>query len=91
MLNPTKIPFVNSLHSSQEDYLTGMKNGLELLSPVDDAGRFTEEAGERFVGKDVLGDGNLEAIAALDEVGALLMEEKVRWASVTTSLFVHRP
>ena len=60
----------------QEDYLTGMKNGLELLSPVDDAGRFTEEAGERFVGKDVLGDGNLEAIIALSEVGALLMEEK---------------
>ena len=62
----------------QEDYLTGMKNGLELLSPVDDAGRFTAEAGERFVGKDVLGDGNIEAITALEEAGALLMEEKVR-------------
>lgn len=44
----------------QEDYLTGKKYGLDLLSPVDDAGRFTEEAGPRFQGKDVLGDGNGE-------------------------------
>ena len=68
----------------QEDYLTGMKNGLELLSPVDDAGRFTAEAGERFVGKDVLGDGNIEAITALEEAGALLMEEKVRGGNELT-------
>ena len=58
-----------------EDYLTGLKAGLEILSPVDDAGRFTEEAGERFAGMSVLGDGNAECIKALDEVGALLMEE----------------
>ena len=29
----------------QEDYLVGQRYGLELLSPVDDAGNFTEEAG----------------------------------------------
>ena len=28
----------------QEDYQTGLKNGLELLSPVDDVGKFTIEA-----------------------------------------------
>jgi len=44
----------------QEDYLTGKKYGLPLLSPVDDAGKFTEEAGERFLGLDVLGGGNVE-------------------------------
>ncbi|GMH65911.1 hypothetical protein TrRE_jg2143 [Triparma retinervis] len=60
----------------QEDYLTGVKNGLELLSPVDDAGRFTAEAGERFEGMEVLGDGNTEVIKALGEAGALLKEEK---------------
>jgi isoleucyl-tRNA synthetase len=30
----------------QEDYATGLKYGLELLSPVDDVGKFTIEAGE---------------------------------------------
>ena len=47
----------------QEDYLTGVKYGLELLSPVDDAGRFTSEAsqcGENLVGLSVLGDGNAQ-------------------------------
>ena len=38
----------------QEDYATGLKYGLPLLSPVDDAGRFTAEAGERFKGMSVL-------------------------------------
>lgn len=31
----------------------GLKYGLPLLSPVDDAGKFTEEAGPRFAGKNV--------------------------------------
>ena len=47
----------------QDDYQTGLKYGLPLLSPVDDGGRFTEEAGERFVGMNVLGDGNREVRA----------------------------
>ena len=38
-------------------------------------GCFTEEAGERFVGKDVLGDGNTDVILALQEAGALFKEE----------------
>lgn len=59
----------------QEDYLAGQKYGLDLLSPVDDAGRFTEEAGERFKGLDVLGDGNTEVIKALNETGALILME----------------
>ena len=31
----------------------GQRYGLELLSPVDDAGNFTEEAGDRFKGLNV--------------------------------------
>ena len=38
-------------------------------------GLFTEEAGERFVGKDVLGDGNTDVIIALQEAGVLIKEE----------------
>lgn len=38
----------------QEDYATGLKYGLPLLSPVDDSGKFTVEAGERFAGLSVL-------------------------------------
>jgi len=59
----------------QEDYLTGLKYDLPLLSPVDDTGKFTSEAGERFVGKKVLGDGNTEVITALQEEGVLLKLE----------------
>lgn len=59
----------------QEDYQTGLKYGLDLLSPVDDVGKFTIEAGERFVGMSVLGDGNQAIIDALTEVGALLKVE----------------
>jgi isoleucyl-tRNA synthetase len=59
----------------QEDYLTGLKYGLELLSPVDDVGKFTIEAGERFVGMKVLEEGNLAIIDALTETGSLIKSE----------------
>jgi len=58
-----------------EDYQTGLKYGLELLSPVDDAGRFTAEAGEALEGKNVLGDGNTAVIEMMKEAGALLKIE----------------
>lgn len=59
----------------QEDYLTGLKEGLPLLSPVNDLGCFTEEAGERFKGMNVLGDGNTAVIEALEETGTLIKAE----------------
>jgi isoleucyl-tRNA synthetase len=59
----------------QEDYQTGLKYGLPLLSPVNDLGKFTSEAGERFAGKDVLKEGNQEVITALQEAGCLIKEE----------------
>lgn len=59
----------------QEDYITGLKYGLPLLSPVNDAGLFTAEAGESFVGLDVLGEGNVAVIRALEAAGVLIKEE----------------
>ena len=59
----------------QEDYLTGLKYGLPLLSPVNDLGCFTDEVGPRFAGLDVLGSGNTAVISALQEAGALIKEE----------------
>lgn len=59
----------------QEDYLTGLKYGLDLISPVDDVGKFTIEAGERFKGLSVLAEGNTAIIDALAEVNALLKAE----------------
>eukprot|EP00543_Licmophora_paradoxa_P001567 CAMPEP_0202443696 /NCGR_PEP_ID=MMETSP1360-20130828/2884_1 /ASSEMBLY_ACC=CAM_ASM_000848 /TAXON_ID=515479 /ORGANISM="Licmophora paradoxa, Strain CCMP2313" /LENGTH=741 /DNA_ID=CAMNT_0049059437 /DNA_START=207 /DNA_END=2432 /DNA_ORIENTATION=- len=59
----------------QEDYQTGLKYGLELLSPVDDLGKFTIEAGEKYAGMSVLGEGNDAMVEALAEAGALLKAE----------------
>jgi isoleucyl-tRNA synthetase len=60
----------------QEDYQTGLKEGLELASPVDAAGKFTAEAANgRFTGLPVLAEGNEAVLAALQENGILLLEE----------------
>ena len=60
----------------QDDYISGMKYGLPLYSPVDNAGLFTAEAGGDLEGKDVLGDGNVLCIEKLETAGALLKREK---------------
>ena len=66
----------------QEDYITGQKYGLPILSPVDDGGRFTVEAGE-FAGLQVVAKGNEKVsegnnaiIDALTKAGALLKHEE---------------
>ena len=59
----------------QDDFIVGQRYGLGVLSPVDDAGRLTEEAGEEFAGMNVLGDANGAIIEALQREGALLLEE----------------
>ena len=58
----------------QEDYIVGQKYNLPILSPVDDKGNFTEEAG-KFAGLNVLKDANEAIIAALTEEKSLLLEE----------------
>lgn len=50
----------------------GLQHGLEPLSPVDDAGCFTSEAGAEFEGLSVLAEGNDAVVQALDSSGALL-------------------
>ena len=66
----------------QEDYITGQKYDLPILSPVDDGGKFTEEAG-KFAGLQVVAKGNEKVSAgnqaiidALTEAGALLKHEE---------------
>ncbi|XP_010248472.1 PREDICTED: isoleucine--tRNA ligase, chloroplastic/mitochondrial isoform X2 [Nelumbo nucifera] len=76
----------------QEDYATGLKYGLPIFSPVDDDGRFTEEAGQ-FCGLDVLGDGNDAIVKYLDEHMSIIMEEPYKhkypydWRSKKPTIF----
>ncbi|BBA79940.1 isoleucyl-tRNA synthetase [cyanobacterium endosymbiont of Rhopalodia gibberula] len=58
----------------QEDYMVGQRYGLKVLSPVDDQGNFTEEAGQ-FAGLNVLKDANKAIIDELKNRGSLLKEE----------------
>jgi isoleucyl-tRNA synthetase len=56
-----------------DDYLAGQANGLEILSPVDDHGKFTEESGvPELTGLYVLDQGNTAVIRILKENGSLL-------------------
>ncbi|MBI3910840.1 MAG: isoleucine--tRNA ligase [Armatimonadetes bacterium] len=55
----------------EEDFRTGLAYGLRTLSPVDDQGRFTAEAGP-FAGLHVFHQGNDAVNAALQRQGALL-------------------
>ncbi|MBW4654377.1 MAG: isoleucine--tRNA ligase [Kaiparowitsia implicata GSE-PSE-MK54-09C] len=57
-----------------DDFVVGQRYGLPVLSPVDDDGTFTAEAGP-FAGLNVLGDANEAVIKALSEAGSLLKEE----------------
>lgn len=59
-----------------DDYVVGhLQYKLGVLSPVDNQGHLTEEAGE-FAGKFVF-DANKDIIAKLDELGALLKQEMI--------------
>lgn len=58
----------------QEDYIVGQRYSLPILSPVDGNGKFTAEAGE-FSGLNVLKEGNVAIIEALQNANSLLKEE----------------
>ncbi len=58
-----------------DDYLTGLRYGLEIVSPVDDAGRFTGEAG-RYAGEQVPGV-NRRINDDLRQDGALVREAEI--------------
>lgn len=59
----------------REDYETGLAYNLDVYSPVDAAGRFTEDV-EFFAGLNVF-DANPVVTEKLAEMGALLKEEKI--------------
>jgi len=59
----------------REDYETGLQYGLEIYSPVDDQGRFTEEV-EFFAGLEVF-EANSAINKKLKEFGNLIKEEAI--------------
>jgi isoleucyl-tRNA synthetase len=61
-----------------DDYLTGVRYGLEIYCPVDERGRFTNEV-EGFTGQKVF-DANPRIVALLQEKGALLSSGRERHA-----------
>ncbi|MEQ1749104.1 MAG: class I tRNA ligase family protein, partial [Prosthecobacter sp.] len=76
-----------------DDYIAGKENGLDILSPVDDAGCFTAECGlPEFVGQHVF-KSNEGIIAILEGKGALLGNEQYVhqyphcWRSKTPIIF----
>jgi isoleucyl-tRNA synthetase len=58
----------------QEDYEVGLRYGLEILNPVDGAGRFTAEAG-KYEGKKIF-EANPEIVNDLHASGHLLSDPK---------------
>jgi isoleucyl-tRNA synthetase len=76
-----------------DDYWLGRQNDLPILSPVDDHGRFTDEAGlPKLTGKYVF-DANSDIVQLLRERGALLGEQRFHhsypycWRSKTPIIF----
>jgi isoleucyl-tRNA synthetase len=76
-----------------DDYVLGSANELPILSPVDDHGRFTEEAGlPNLTGKYVF-DANRDIVELLRARGMLLGEQKFHhsypycWRSKTPIIF----
>ena len=60
----------------QDDYVTGLRYGLEIYNPVNDYGKYHPDL-EFFAGMNVAKDANGAVSAKLTEVGALLNESKV--------------
>ncbi len=59
----------------EEDYYAGLKNNLEILSPVDEKGRFTDDVKE-FAGIRVF-DADSRIIEKLRKTGALFHSEEI--------------
>lgn len=79
-----------------EDYKAGRENKLDMLSPVNLDGTYTDEVGERFAGRYVK-DCDGEIIEELDKRGVLIKTEKVSheypfcWRCDTPLLFISVP
>jgi isoleucyl-tRNA synthetase len=77
----------------KEDYLAGKEAGLGLISPVDDDGKFTEEAGLPDLVGTLVFEANGPIIKLLAESGHLLGKESYKhdyphcWRSKTPIIF----
>ncbi len=58
-----------------DDYLSGIRYGLEIYAPVDDHGRFTKEV-EGLEGREIF-EANQAIVEILQEKGALVAAEKI--------------
>jgi len=77
----------------EDDYSLGKTNGLPILSPVDDLGRFTEEVGlPELIGKYVF-EANADIVRLLRDRGMLIAEQPYHhsypycWRSKTPIIF----
>jgi len=61
----------------QEDFETGLRYKLPIISPVDASGKLTEEAGPLFAGMNVF-DANIPVLKHLASINALLGKETIR-------------
>ncbi len=61
----------------QEDYQVGLRYGLEVLNPVDDAGFLSEAAGPALAGQRIW-DANPKVVELLQASGHLLGEESLQ-------------
>src|SRR6266481_5751116 len=77
----------------EDDYWLGRANDLGILSPVDDHGRFTEEAGLRNLTGKYVFDANRDIVQLLKERGMLLAVQNFHhsypycWRSKTPIIF----
>src|SRR5439155_16236361 len=77
----------------EDDYWLGKQNGLPILSPVDDHGRFTDEAGLRNLTGKYVFDANVDIVNLLRERGMLLGQQEFHhsypycWRSKTPIIF----
>lgn len=61
----------------QEDYVVGQRYGLDVLAPVDGAGKFTPEAELPWLTGIFVEEANKPIVEKLKEVGALIKSEEV--------------
>jgi isoleucyl-tRNA synthetase len=77
----------------EDDYWLGSKTGLAILSPVDDHGRFTDEAGLPDLVAKYVFDANIDIVNLLRERGMLLGQQNFHhsypycWRSKTPIIF----
>lgn len=61
-----------------QDYLLGVRNKLEIFSPVDGTGRYTSGVKiEELIGLSVTGNGQIKVIEKLKETNKLVLLEKI--------------